>query len=241
MQRGELALGAVLLAILLAGIAYENYRGADKTAEIIISNPGVTPFDATAATPGLPASYHAASASTSPGNSSDNAIAAALLQLLNRASLEELVNVPGIGPVLARRILDKRAALGSFTDIKQINEVSGIGQAKMKDLLDYADSLSRKTLPAVRPAASAPAISPPPRLPIRQSPAINQSPGKIPLNQATREDLMKVSGIGEHLADALLQARSKSKGFKSWKEVDTVPGIGASRLKQLQEHFTLPE
>ncbi|MFB3788036.1 MAG: ComEA family DNA-binding protein [bacterium] len=238
MQRGELALGAVLLAILLAGIAYENYRGADKTAELVITHSNQTPFDAgsTASSPTTSSPSRPIASTVPPAADTSGA----LVRFLNQTSLEQLLEAPGIGPVLARRILDKRAALGSFTDIQQINEVSGIGQAKMNDLLDYAESLSRKTIPMIRPTASAPGTSPP-RLPLRLSKASGASPRKIPLNQATREDLMKVSGVGEHLADALLQARSQSKGFKSWKEVDAVSGIGASRLKQLQEYFTLPE
>lgn len=239
MQRGELALGAVLLAILLAGIAYENYRGADKTAEIVISHPGVTPFDATAAVPGMPASNLTAPASTLPGTTPDDAVAAALVQFLNQAGLEELVKVPGIGPVLAQRILDRRAALGNFTDVKQIDEISGIGPAKMNDLLRFAESLLKKPAPAIRPAAPAPAVSSP--APFRRATPARPTQQKIPLNQATREDLLKVPGIGEHLAEALLQARTQAKGFKTWQQVDAVSGIGGSRLSRLQEYFTLPQ
>jgi competence protein ComEA len=55
---------------------------------------------------------------------------------LNTATLEQLEALPGVGPVLAQRILDWRSQHGSFTSIEQLDEVSGIGPAKFAQLRD---------------------------------------------------------------------------------------------------------
>jgi competence protein ComEA len=47
---------------------------------------------------------------------------------LNRASLPELDGLPGVGPVLAQRILDFRAKAGRFRSVEELREVSGIGE-----------------------------------------------------------------------------------------------------------------
>lgn len=57
---------------------------------------------------------------------------------LNRADVDELDTLPGVGPALAARIIDLRTQLGSFSDVRQLREVSGIGEklfANLKDLV----------------------------------------------------------------------------------------------------------
>lgn len=46
---------------------------------------------------------------------------------LNRATLEQLDTLPGVGPALAGRILEFRKQNGSFSSLDQLQEVSGIG------------------------------------------------------------------------------------------------------------------
>ena len=56
---------------------------------------------------------------------------------INTADAERLDTLPGIGPVLARRIIDWRTANGPFTDPEQLLEVDGIGQATLDGLRDH--------------------------------------------------------------------------------------------------------
>ena len=49
---------------------------------------------------------------------------------INTATAEDLVNIPGIGPGLAKRILEYRATHGGFHSLQQLKEIPGIGVKK---------------------------------------------------------------------------------------------------------------
>jgi competence protein ComEA len=53
---------------------------------------------------------------------------------LNRATAADLEELPGVGPVLAGRILDWREAHGPFTAVGQLREVAGIGEKTFQSL-----------------------------------------------------------------------------------------------------------
>ena len=55
---------------------------------------------------------------------------------INRAGKEEFMALPGIGEVLAQRILDYREEKGPFTNVEQLMGVKGIGKTKMEEMLD---------------------------------------------------------------------------------------------------------
>jgi competence protein ComEA len=53
---------------------------------------------------------------------------------LNTATVDQLDGLPGIGPVLAQRILDWRSAHNGFHRLEDLKQVSGIGDATYADL-----------------------------------------------------------------------------------------------------------
>ncbi len=55
---------------------------------------------------------------------------------VNTATAAELEQLPGIGPVLAQRIVEYREAHGPFQSIEDIKKVSGIGEAKFEQIKD---------------------------------------------------------------------------------------------------------
>ncbi|WP_323188000.1 ComEA family DNA-binding protein [Streptomyces sp. NBC_00237] len=53
---------------------------------------------------------------------------------LNTATVEQLDTLPGVGPVLARHIVDYRTQHGGFRSVEELREVNGIGARRFSDL-----------------------------------------------------------------------------------------------------------
>ncbi len=66
---------------------------------------------------------------------------------LNRAGVEELEGLPGVGPVLAERIVARRRSGGGFASVDDLRKVPGVGPAKLDRL---------RPLVTVGPVAPAP-------------------------------------------------------------------------------------
>lgn len=55
---------------------------------------------------------------------------------LNTADLRKLEDLPGVGPVLAQRIIEFRQKKGGFTAVRDLLQVEGVGPKKYESLKD---------------------------------------------------------------------------------------------------------
>jgi competence protein ComEA len=55
---------------------------------------------------------------------------------LNTATVAELDTLPGVGPVLAQRIVDHRTRTGGFKSVDELRKIEGVGDARFEQIKD---------------------------------------------------------------------------------------------------------
>jgi competence protein ComEA len=108
--------------------------GASAGVDVTMLNPARKVVDGELIVVGVPAPSGAAITAAGAGPAAPPARGAPVN--LNTATLADLDSLPGVGPVLAQRILDARTAQGGFTAVSDLRKVDGIGDARYEQLKD---------------------------------------------------------------------------------------------------------
>jgi len=142
----------------------------------------------------------------------------------DRATAQELLRLPRVGPALARAIVADREARGPFRDLKGFDRVPGVGPKLLGVLAPH----------------------------LRFEPGAGVAPGApsgcgagvgacLPdLNQVSAAELEAIPGIGPALAGRILLYRESHGGFADIGELEAVPGIGPALAGRLREHLRVP-
>jgi competence protein ComEA len=77
-----------------------------------------------------------AQAPTATSSSGGGAAAAGLVVSLSSATVEELDQLPGVGPITAQKIVDYRSEHGPFASVDDLDAVPGIGPTRIEQLRD---------------------------------------------------------------------------------------------------------
>ena len=67
----------------------------------------------------------------------------------------------------------------------------------------------------------------------------SEEEGKVNLNQASKEELMTLNGVGEKKAEKIIEHREENGSFKSIEEIKNVNGFGEKTFESLKSSITI--
>lgn len=236
-RRQQLALGVVLVLSLLAAIS-EWWRRQSKSVF-----PGQLTPTATRVVAGIETAGKSV-ASGDHGGLTPPAPVPVLLDV-NRARVDELSALPGIGPTIAQRIVAYREEHGPFQRVEDLRRVPGVGPKTWEKLSRYVC--------VVETASATPAVSVNSHRAVTAHAVANTSGSarsaagkKLPdapvdINRASREELMRLPGIGAVLADRILADRQANGPFRRVEDLTRIRGIKARTLEKLRPYVRVGE
>ena len=65
------------------------------------------------------------------------------------------------------------------------------------------------------------------------------SKGKVNINQASKEELMGIPGIGEAKATSIIEYRTTTGTFQTIEDIKNVSGIGDAIFESIRDYITV--
>jgi competence ComEA-like helix-hairpin-helix protein len=153
---------------------------------------------------------------------------------LNTSNIDELIRLPGVGPVTALRILEYRYVHGPFLRVSDLDNIKGIGPKTIARLSDQAylgqpDPLDGDTIENLKKAADDGKKSEN-SVTIISGPC---GPGRININTATEKELQALPRIGPKIARRIVDDRTANGPFRDAADIMRVKGIGPKTLERM--------
>ena len=128
---------------------------------------------------------------------------------LNTATAEQLQEIRGIGPVLSKRIVRFRKALGGFRIPGQIEDVYGLNPETARRVLR--------------------------EFPLRTIPPLE----KIDLNRASAEELSRIVYLNRQMARDILAYRNRIGGYVDLDQLNSVESLPTDKIDRIALYLTL--
>jgi len=137
---------------------------------------------------------------------------------INKADINNLSKLPGIGEIKAKAILDYRNNIGEFQSLIELTKVKGIGNKTLVKILPYLEMIGDST-----------------EIQAFLSPDSVRITENININNASLLELISLPGIGEKKAHAIIEYREKVGIFKSKEDIKKVKGIGEGTYTKIKD------
>lgn len=145
---------------------------------------------------------------------------------LNAATAEELETLPGVGAILAERIVSYREAVGGFQSLEELQQVNGIGSGIYSQIAPYLFIIGE--LQTISPESELPEATDAAAPELEPETAPESASASIPrldINIATAEDFQKLPNVTPEQAEAIVRLRTQIQYFQNIYELLYADGM----------------
>lgn len=145
---------------------------------------------------------------------------------LNAATAEELETLPGVGAILAERIVSYREAVGGFQTLEELQQVNGIGSGIYSQIAPYLFIIGE--LQTISPESELPEATDAAAPELEPETAPESASASIPrldINTATAEDFQKLPNVTPEQAEAIVRLRTQIQYFQNIYELLYADGM----------------
>lgn len=145
---------------------------------------------------------------------------------LNAATAEELETLPGVGAILAERIVSYREAVGGFQTLEELQQVNGIGSGIYSQIAPYLFIIGE--LQTISPESELPEATDATAPELEPETAPESASASIPrldINIATAEDFQKLPNVTQEQAEAIVRLRTQIQYFQNIYELLYADGM----------------
>lgn len=145
---------------------------------------------------------------------------------LNAATAEELETLPGVGAILAERIVSYREAVGGFQTLEELQQVNGIGSGIYFQIAPYLFIIGE--LQTISPESELPEATDAAAPELEPETAPESASASIPrldINIATAEDFQKLPNVTPEQAEAIVRLRTQIQYFQNIYELLYADGM----------------
>ncbi len=155
---------------------------------------------------------------------------------LNTATVEELCSINGIGEATAEKITAYAVNVG-FVTVDELANIDGIGENKAELLKKYVTVKKKEEKSEKAAALTAENTSEQVTEQTSAEATASQLSKLININTASKEELMELDGVGEIIAERIIEYRS-NRTFENVEELTNVKGIGEKKMESIRPYVT---